>query len=166
MTHEYILWIAMLVYGLKTIEEYLLDWRSWAVAVLKFDMTWSIFALMNGAVITLGVSCAAVGWSLPAYALVLPALMLINATFFHLLPFLRSRGRFSPGLITAVLLFYPIAAWAYYGAHLDGVLTGETVAVSFILAATLQAFPIILLRLRRLPYFDQTRVSGKESADR
>ncbi len=61
--------------------------------------------------------------------------MLINATFFHVLPFLTTRGRFSRGLGTAVLLFYPIAIWAYYGAYLDGVLTIPTLILSFVVGA-------------------------------
>jgi hypothetical protein len=33
--------------------------------------------------------------------------MLINATFFHVLPVIVFRGRFSPGMLTAIVLFYP-----------------------------------------------------------
>src|SRR5271165_4300539 len=103
--HAYILWIATLVYALHVVEEYMFDWKGWANAVLKLPVDWTIFALVNGVVVVLGVSCSAVAWSLPAFSLCLPALMLINATFFHVFPFLFARGRFSPGLGTAVLLF-------------------------------------------------------------
>lgn len=34
--------------------------------------------------------------------------MLINGVFMHVLPFVLGRGRFSPGLITSVLLFVPL----------------------------------------------------------
>jgi hypothetical protein len=83
--------------------------------------------------------------------------MLINATFFHVLPFLVTKGRFSPGLGTAVPLFYPIAIWSYYGAYLDGVLSNQNLALSFLIGAGLMASPIVMLKLRLHPYFRQDR---------
>ena len=115
------------------------DWKGWASAVLKLPVTWTHFALANGVVVVLGASCSSVGWSLPAFSLSLPALMLINATFFHVLPFLLTRGRFSPGLGTAVVLFYPIAIWSYEGAHSDGVLSLRVGLLSLLIGAALES---------------------------
>jgi hypothetical protein len=157
MTQTYILWIATFAYALHIVEEYTFDWKSWAIAVLKLPVTWIQFAVVNGVVIVLGISCASVGWSLPGYALCLPALMLINATFFHVLPFIVTKGRFSPGLGTAVILFYPIAIWAYYGAYLDGVLSTKSLIVSILLGAALMASPVVMLKLRLHPYFKQDK---------
>ena len=157
MSHSYVLWIAVFAYALHIVEEYTFDWKGWAVNVLKLPLDWTHFALVNGAVLVLGVSCSAVGWSLPAYALSLPALMVINATFFHLLPFLATRGRFSPGLGTAVLLFYPISIWAFYGAYQDGVLSVSTLINSFVIGALLMASPVVMLKLRLRPYFNQNK---------
>jgi hypothetical protein len=155
MSHAYILWIATFAYALHIVEEYTFDWKDWATAVLKLPVTWIHFAIVNGIVIVLGVSCASVAWSLPGYALCLPALMLINATFFHLLPFVITKGRFSPGLGTAVFLFYPVAIWAYYGAYLDGILSIRVFTISIVLGALLMASPIVMLKLRLHPYFKQ-----------
>ena len=163
MSYEYIIWIATFAYAFHVVEEYTLDWRDWAIAVLKLPVTWTHFALVNALVVVLGVSCSAVGWSLPTYALALPALMLINATFFHVFPFIATRGRFSPGLGSSVLLFYPIGIWAYWGAHLDGVLTTRVVLFSVLLGTALMASPIVLLKLRFVPYFDQTGGRSKTS---
>ncbi len=157
MSHAYILWIATMAYALHVVEEFAFDWKNWAANVLKLPVSWSHFAVVNGAVIVLGVSCAGVGWALPAYALCLPALMLINATFFHVLPFIVTKGRFSPGLATALVLFYPVAIWSYYGAWQDGILDITTIVFSFILGALLMATPVAMLKLRRKPYFDQER---------
>ncbi len=157
MSHAYILWIAAFAYALHVAEEYMFDWKGWAVNVLKLPVDWVHFAIVNGVVIVLGISCSSVAWSCPAYALGLPALMLINATFFHVLPFLVTKGRFSPGLGTAVLLFYPISLWAFYGACRDGILTIPVLALSFIIGALLMASPIVMLKLRLLPYFDQNK---------
>lgn len=157
MSHAYILWIAALAYALHVVEEYMFDWKGWAINVLRLPVDWVVFALVNGVVIVLGISCSSVGWSLPAYALCLPALMMINATFFHVLPFLATKGRFSPGLGTAVLLFYPISLWAFYGAYRDGVLSISTLILSFIIGALLMASPIVMLKLRLRPYFNQNK---------
>lgn len=155
MKHAYILWIATFAYALHIVEEFTFDWKGWAIAVLKLPVDWSHFAVVNGVVIVLGISCAAVGWSLTEYALCLPALMMINATFFHVLPFIATRGRFSPGLATALLLFYPIGIWVYSGASSDGVLTTRAMLVSSLLGIVLMATPILMLKLRFLPYFQQ-----------
>lgn len=157
MDHSFILWIATLVYALHVLEEYMFNWKDWAIAVIKLPVTWTDFAIVNGGVVVLGISCSSVGWSLPAYSLALPALMLINGTFFHVLPFVVTRGRFSPGLGTAIVLFYPIAIWAYYGAYLDGVLPIQAFVLSIILGALLMASPIVMLKLKLHPYFDQTK---------
>ncbi len=157
MSHAYILWIAAFAYALHVVEEYMFDWKGWAINVLKLPVDWVIFALVNGVVIVLGISCSSVGWSLPAYALGLPALMIINATFFHVVPFLVTKGRFSPGLGTAVILFYPISIWSYYGAHLDGVLSISTFILSIIIGSLLMASPIVMLKLRLRPYFNQNK---------
>jgi hypothetical protein len=55
-------------------------------------------------VIVLGIVAANLALNSPGLALGFPAVMLINATFFHVLPTLRSRGRFSQVLFTAIVL--------------------------------------------------------------
>jgi Protein of unknown function with HXXEE motif len=157
MHHSYLLWIATLAYALHILEEFVLDWKNWAINVLKLPVAWDHFAVTNGIVIVLGISVSSVGWALPAFSLSLPALMLINATFFHLAPFVATKGRFSPGLLTAIVLFYPIAVGIYWGAARDGVLNFGIVLASFLMGAVLMASPIVLLKIRNHPYFRQTR---------
>ena len=94
------------------------DWQSWAQNVLHMPAQWKDFYITNAVVIVLGVAAAEIAPVLPAIALSFPALMLINATFFHMAPFTWTQGRFSPGLITAVLLFFPLGFWAI---HASGV---------------------------------------------
>jgi len=153
--HAYILWIATTAYALHIAEEYTFNWKAWASSLSKLPVDWAHFALGNAVVVVFGVSCSAVAWSAPIYALSLPALMLINATFFHVLPFLLTRGRFSPGLGTAVVLFYPLAIWAYVGASVDGVLSRKTFLLSVLVGAGLMATPIVMLKLRLHSYFRQ-----------
>src|SRR5215813_4721313 len=86
MSREYVLWIAVAAYGLHILEEFELNWRDWARSVLQLPVDWNSFYVVNALVIVLGACSAAVGWREPWFALAYPALMLINATLFHVVP--------------------------------------------------------------------------------
>jgi hypothetical protein len=101
----------------------------------------------------LGVVAAEIVPTWPAVALGFPALMLINATFFHVAPVVWTRGRFSPGLITALLLFFPLGIGSMRAAHADG----AALATAFTVGALLMLTPIAFLKLKGRHYFDQTR---------
>jgi hypothetical protein len=151
-----LLWLATASYGIHILEEYQLNWRDWARGALKLPVEWSDFYVVNALVIVLGVVAANLAaW--PVVALAFPALMLINATFFHVLPVIRMRGRFSPGLFTAVVLFYPVGIACYCRAFADGTLTAGSLIGSFVLGALLMASPIVLLLIKDKPYFRQDR---------
>jgi hypothetical protein len=154
MNHEIWLWVATAAYGLHALEEFMLDWKDWANSVLKLPVDWPIFYVVNFLVVVLGIIAAAIGWRLPAVSLAFPALMLINAVFFHILPFVVKK-KFSPGLISAVVLFLPLGSWLFYGANRDGVLTATTAIIAVALGAGLMAYPIILLKLKDKPFFRQ-----------
>jgi hypothetical protein len=153
VTHEYVLWIAVAAYALHILEEHELNWRDWAQKVLHLPVEWKSFYVVNSLVVVLGVSCAAVGWREPWFGLAFPAVMLINGTFFHVAPTIVTRI-FSPGLISAVLLFYPVAGWAYYAAWADGALTVPAGVLSGVLGAALMATPIVLLKVKNRKMFD------------
>ena len=150
-----ITWLSVGAYAIHVVEEFMLDWRGWARGVLKLPVEWGDFYIVNAVVVVLGIIAAAVAERLPAVALGFPALMLINATFFHVLPFLVTRGRFSPGLITAILLFYPTSFWAYMTADHEGVLSTGSLVGSILIGAALMASPIMFLKLKGLAYFRQ-----------
>jgi hypothetical protein len=151
-----LLWLATACYGIHILEEYQLDWRDWARSALRLPVEWSDFHVVNALVIVLGVVAANLAaW--PAIALAFPALMLINATFFHVLPVVRMRGRFSPGLFTALVLFYPVGIACYWRAAADGNLSGTVLAGSLVLGAALMATPVVLLLIKDKPYFRQGR---------
>jgi hypothetical protein len=154
MNHEIWLWVATAAYGLHALEEFMLDWKTWANKVLKLPVDWPIFYVVNALVVVLGIIAAEIGWRLPALSLAFAALMLTNAVFFHILPFVVKK-KFSPGLISAVALFLPIGTWLFYGANRDGILTTTTAIIAVALGAGLMAYPIILLKLKDKPFFRQ-----------
>jgi Protein of unknown function with HXXEE motif len=156
MTLTNLIWFATACYGLHILEEYQLDWRDWAREALGLPVEWSDFYVVNALVIVLGIVAANLAVAWPAVALTFPALMLINGVLFHVLPFIVMKGRFSPGLVTAIVLFFPVGIACYVRAVRDGV--GATaIIVSFILGALLMAYPVILLRIKDKPYFRQNR---------
>jgi hypothetical protein len=140
-------------YSLHILEEFVFDWRNWARNVLHLPAQWEDFYITNAVVIVLGVVAANIAPVWPVVALGFPALMLINAAFFHVAPFLWNRGRFSPGLITALLIFIPVGFGTIVSAHPDG----GAVTVAFAVGALLMATPILFLKLKGKRYFDQTR---------
>lgn len=146
--HEHLLWLTLAAYSIHVLEEATLNWKAWAINSLKLaNVEWSIFDITNMAVMFIAIASAMVGWKMPAFALIIAALMFINGIFFHILPTFIQR-RISPGVITATILLIPISTWIYYGAYQDGVLTWFVGILSFALGGLLMASPIVFLKLR------------------
>lgn len=148
-------WLALAAYAVHVLEEHTFDWRNWARAVIGLPVEWSDFYVTNAVVVVLGIVQAELAPALALAPLTFAALMLINATFFHVLPVVRMRGRFSPGLATAIVLFYPAGIAVFLQAHAEGRLTAGTAAAAFFAGALLMAFPIVMLHLKGRPYFRQ-----------
>ena len=116
MTHlQIMLWLCVAAYGAHVLEEFVFDWRTWSQQVLHLPTRWEDFYITNCLVIVVGIVAVEIAPEYPAVALGFPGLMLINATFMHVFPFLRTKGRFSPGLITGVLFL--LASWNLHHAR-------------------------------------------------
>ena len=148
-------WLCLAAYSVHMLEEHALNWRDWARAVIKLPVEWSGFYLTNAVVVVLGIAAAGFASGFPAVALGFPALMIINAVLFHILPVIRCKGRFSPGLITAVVLFLPLGWLTLRRAMQAGVVDAGGVFSAFVIGALLMAMPVVLLRIKALPYFRQ-----------
>lgn len=155
MTLQTLAWLAMAAYATHIMEEYTFDWRNWARAIIKLPVEWSDFYVTNAVVIALGIAQAELAPKLPLAPLIFASLMLINAVFFHILPVVWTKGRFSPGVATAVLLFLPMGIAVWRQAASDGVLDVTTAIAAVSGGAALMAYPIIMLRLKSRPYFQQ-----------
>ncbi len=150
-THEWVLWVAVAAAFVHALEEHMLDWLRWAREALGFELTWADFYVVNAGVVVLAAAGAMIGWRSPELSLAVPALFAVNAIFFHVLPTIVQR-RFSPGVFTAVVVYLPVAAWAYWAADRDGVLDLRAVLVSAAGGVLLMAFPVALIKLRRAPW--------------
>lgn len=154
MTHlQIMLWLCLAAYGAHVLEEFVFDWRTWSQQVLHLPTRWEDFYITNCLVIVLGIVAVEIAPEYPAIALGFPGLMLINGTFMHVFPFLFKKGRFSPGLITAVLCFWPLGICTMRAADLSA----RVIVTAFAVGAALLAMPISFLVLKQNSYFDQTR---------
>jgi len=156
MTLPSLAWIAVAAYAVHMMEEFSFNWRDWARAVIKLPVEWGDFYVTNAVVIVLGIAQAFLAPTLAVAPLGFASLMAINAIFFHILPVLLTKGRFSPGLFTAVVLFLPVAWIVWAKAIEDGLVNAQTAAIAILGAALLMAYPIVMLHLRSRPYFRQT----------
>ena len=133
MSHEWVLWILATAAAMHVVEERGLGWQGWAARTLGPRLglapSWEDFWATNGLLIIFAISAAAVGWQAPAFALAFPAVCLINAVFFHSSRASKPAGP-TPGVFTAMLLYLPIATWAYLAAGSDGALDLATVLLS------------------------------------
>jgi hypothetical protein len=155
MTLQTLAWLSMAAYAIHIMEEYSFDWRNWARAVIKLPVEWSDFYVTNAVVVALGIAQAQLAPAWPLAALIFASLMLINAVFFHVLPMVRTGGRFSPGVVTAIVLFLPAGIAVWRRAANDGLLDTTTVVLAIAGGAALMAYPVVMLNLRARPYFRQ-----------
>ena len=148
-------WLALGAYAIHMIEEYMFDWRDWARAVIRVPVEWGDFYITNGVVVVLGIVQGELSTTMPMAVATFAALMLINAAFFHILPMIVTRGRWSPGVFTAVVLFFPVGIAIFSKLCATPGFTAPDIALAFLYGALLMASPIVFLHLRGRPYFRQ-----------
>ena len=156
MKPDYIFWLALAAYALHILEEYTYDWKSWARNTMKLDVDWNGFYVHNVVMLFFGLACAEVGWSHPTFSLIFPALIVVNALFFHIMPYVRSKRKFSPGLITAIFLFLPIGLASFKQAADLGV-TNKSLLMGAVGGVLLMAFPIFMLKTKNLDFFKPSK---------
>jgi hypothetical protein len=152
MKPDYIFWIALAAYAFHILEEYTYDWKTWAKKILKLEVSWENFYVTNVIVLFFGIACAEVGWSHPTFSLIFPALMIVNALFFHILPYIRSKRKFSPGLFTAIFLFLPVGIACFTNAINLGVMR-KSLVLAGLGGAMVTAYPIFLNKTKDLDFF-------------
>jgi hypothetical protein len=156
--HSWVLWVLVAASALHVVEEHALGWQGWASEELgrRFGVkpTWTDFWVTNAALIVFGIAAAMVGWKAAGFSLALPALCLINAIGFHIVPSVRA-GAPNPGVFTAALLYVPIGIWAYVAASADDRVSFGALLLSVLIGAFVMATAIaVLLAGQRYGYAD------------
>lgn len=82
-----------------------------------------------------------------------PGIYAVNAVVFHIIPVIKYQ-KFSPGIITSILLFLPVIAFAYYYALQNGG-TITDIVLSLLIGAIFMFYPIILQVTKNKAFFRQ-----------
>jgi len=152
MNPDYMFWVALAAYAFHILEEYAYDWRSWVQNTLKLDADWNFFYVNHVATLFFGIACAQVGWSHPTFSLIFPAALMARAVYFHILTYVRSKRKFSPGMFTAIFLFLPIGVGCFkFGIEL-GVHT-KSLLMAGVCGILVTFFPLFLLKTKNLDFF-------------
>ena len=141
-------WILTVAYAGHILEEYVLDWRKQAQDTSKLKLEWTEFFIANFAVIVLGISCSVAGFDCPVFSYMFVGLAAINGLFAHIGATVVKR-KFSPGLITSILLFIPVCTWAYLIAFERGILTFSFMLVTLGGALFIMLFPVFLIFIKQ-----------------
>jgi hypothetical protein len=137
------MWLLVGACAVHVVEEYVLDWRSWAQGMSGLELTWGRFWLVNAAFLCLASAAAIVGFRRPAIALALPSLTLINGLLFHIGPTIAI-GRVSPGVFSSALLYVPLSIWLFWRTYEQGRLTRDVALKAVALGGAVMAMPFVL----------------------
>jgi hypothetical protein len=161
MSLSILVWLAVGAYALHIIEEHILDWFGWARKTMNLNLAWETYVTIEAAFIVLGVAAAMAASAVPVVGLAFIAMLVINVTFFHLLPMMMAGGRFSPGTLSG-LLFY-VVGWA---AMMSSSATGSNVTWAVVIGAAVILWPMLLLKLKGEAYFRGEAAVAKKPAKR
>ena len=123
-----VFWLATAAISVHFIEEYAMNFPGWALRFFSMPITSEDFHLVNASVSLYAIACAAVGWRVPAFSLTIAALLGLNGVFHAGASFIV--GGYSPGAISGVVLFLPVAAAMYRDAFRAGVLSRRALLIS------------------------------------
>ncbi len=162
-THSWVLWLGIIAVGLHVMEEYAEGWLVWANRQLgpRFGITFTQADFFFAAFLLVfyALAGAAIGWWAPAVSLAVPALFIVNAVFLHMIPSARG-DRLTPGTLSAVFIYLPVAAWMFWAAAEDGVLDFGTVVLAFVLGTALMYYPLAVALLARKIGWQEDDASG------
>jgi hypothetical protein len=150
-------WLAVAAYALHVVEEHILGWYDWARKTMNISLGWEQYVITEVAILILGVVAAMLGN--PTYIVAFATLLLINVIFFHLLPMLLNGGRFSPGAISGIFLFLPLA-WHVYKTQ---TLSQNDLVWAVVLGIVLILWPMLLLKLKGVGYFSGAPVRAAKA---
>jgi hypothetical protein len=142
---EWIFWAMLLAAIAHVAEEYFGGFIGQVGRIVP-GVTFVQFAVINALFLVI---CLAGALAPPAYlifSMAVPALLIINALI-HMGAAVRLRG-YAAGLITALVLYLPLSAYAYYHFMADGTLRLQGAILSAALGAILMLVPLLYRGVR------------------
>jgi hypothetical protein len=154
-------WLAVAAYALHIVEEHILGWFDWARKTMNITLGWEQYVITEVAILILGLTAAMLSGTPigPTLVVAFTTLLLINVVFFHLLPMLANGGRFSPGAISGIFLFLPLA-WIVYRTQ---ALVQNDLVWAVVLGIALILWPMLLLKLRNVAWFSGAPVRAAKA---
>ncbi|MGH7427349.1 MAG: HXXEE domain-containing protein, partial [Candidatus Methylomirabilaceae bacterium] len=119
---EWVYWAIVGAAFIHIAEEYWGGFLIWFPKFTGLRMTRTRFVIVNTLFVVLCVLAAISGQRRLVFSLSVAALIFINAII-HIVGTVRFR-RYSPGLVSALLLYIPLAVYAYSRSAAAGLLTG------------------------------------------
>jgi hypothetical protein len=166
MSLTVLVWLAVAAYALHIVEEHILGWYDWARKTMNISLGWEQYVITEVAILILGLTAAMLAGTPigPTLIVAFTTLLLVNVIFFHVLPMLANGGRFSPGVISGVFLFLPLAWHVFKTQNLSQ----NDLIWACVLGVLLILWPMLLLKLRGMPYFSgaPVRAAAKSKAKR
>jgi hypothetical protein len=144
-------WLAVAAYALHIVEEHILGWFDWARKTMNITLGWEQYVITEVAILIMGLTAAMLSGTPigPTLVVAFTTLLFINVVFFHILPMLANGGRFSPGVISGIFLFLPLA-WHVYNTQK---LATNDLVWAVVLGAAVILWPMLLLKLRNVAWF-------------
>jgi len=142
---EWIFWAILGAALIHVGEEYLGGWVDWVQSFAPVTVTQ--FVIVNAAFVLLCIAGSIVGARSLLFSLSVASLIFINALL-HLVMTVITK-RYSPGVVSAALLYIPLALLAYYLSANSGQLTLFEGVGSGLLGLLWMALPVGFQLLRR-----------------
>ena len=137
-----VFWLVLISGVLHILEETLTGWVSWFQRHIP-SMSARQFWIVNALFLLLCVTALMVNAALPLFSLSVAALIAING-FIHIRNSVRER-RYTPGLVTAIFLYQPVAVMTYLVYAMAGLLPLPTFLGSLLLGVMWMLVVILLV---------------------
>lgn len=141
-------WIFWLIVGAAVVhvaEEYWAGWVEWVGQIVP-GVTMAQFAVVNLLFLLLCVGAAIAPSGSVILRLSVASLLFVNVPF-HLVPAIAMRA-YSPGLVSALLLYVPLAAYAWYLYVRSGLLTMANTVAAALLGLLWMGLPLAFQAMR------------------
>ena len=154
---DWVFWAMVGAAAIHIAEEYLFGWMDTARGLAERSsrglagrfaagLDLLLFALVNAFFILVCVAGALAGAENPTFSLSVACLLLINAAM-YIVPMVIVR-RYIPGAASALLLYIPLAVYAFHVMDEAGELSFAVAAGAFLLGLVWQAIPVAAVFLR------------------